>query len=135
MGTGDWNDGMNRVGREGRGESVWMGFFLYRILERLRRRCASAVATTSGWRGYATTATALGDALETAGWDGDWYRRAYYDDGTPLGSAANDECRIDAIAQAWAVISGAAPPERAEQAMDAVETHLVVAEATASSGC
>jgi cyclic beta-1,2-glucan synthetase len=124
MGTGDWNDGMNRVGREGRGESVWLGFFLHDVLGRFiplaERRGDGARAER--WRAHRA---ALAAALEAAGWDGAWYRRAYYDDGTPLGSAASDECRIDAIAQAWAVLSGVAPPARAAQAIDAVERQLV----------
>ena len=124
MGTGDWNDGMNRVGREGRGESVWLGFFLYFILTRFiplcRRRGDHARAD-----GYETYRAHLVDALNDSGWDGAWYRRAYYDDGAPLGSAKGDECRIDALVQAWAVISGAAPPDRIEQALDALERHLV----------
>ena len=124
MGSGDWNDGMNRVGREGRGESVWLGFFLFTILsdfipvvevrgdgERLAR--------------YRTYRAQLGVALNDTGWDGGWYRRAYYDDGTPLGTASADECRIDAIAQAWSVLSGVATPERAEIALDAMEANLV----------
>ncbi len=124
MGTGDWNDGMNRVGREGRGESVWLGFFYYLVLGEFipfceRRGDGARVARYREYR------EALRAALESAGWDGAWYRRAYYDDGTPLGSAMNDECRIDALAQAWAVISRAAPPERAALAMDAVERELV----------
>src|SRR5581483_5651385 len=128
MGTGDWNDGMNRVGREGRGESVWLGFFLFFVLGEFIPLCERRGddARAARYRAY------RGDvqrALETAGWDGDWYRRAYYDDGTPLGSAASDECRIDALAQAWAVISGAAPRERAARAMDAVERELVVEDA------
>ncbi|MFZ1413702.1 MAG: hypothetical protein WAS73_03845 [Defluviicoccus sp.] len=124
MGTGDWNDGMNRVGREGRGESVWLGFFLYFILARFvplcRRRGDHARADD-----YDAYRTHLVEALNDSGWDGAWYRRAYYDDGTPLGSAEGDECRIDALVQAWAVISGAAPPGRAEHALDALERHLV----------
>ena len=124
MGTGDWNDGMNRVGREGRGESVWLGFFLYSVLGDFIPLCERRAdhARAARYRAYRTAVQA---ALEEAGWDGAWYRRAYYDDGTPLGSAASDECRIDALAQAWAVISGAAPRERAAQAMDAVERELV----------
>ncbi|HEU4882187.1 MAG TPA: hypothetical protein VFT45_08080, partial [Longimicrobium sp.] len=124
MGTGDWNDGMNRVGREGRGESVWLGFFLHGILD-------DFIPIVDG-RGDAERAekyrayrASLGEALNEGGWDGGWYRRAYYDNGAPLGSAANDECRIDAIAQAWAVLSGVAPAERSEQALDALERHLV----------
>ncbi len=124
MGTGDWNDGMNRVGREGRGESVWMGFFLYRILGDFLPLCESRGDQTRIKR-YRTHQAELARALETAGWDGRWYRRAYYDDGTPLGSAADAECRIDALAQSWAVISGAVPRERAGQALDAMEAHLV----------
>src|SRR3989449_2338176 len=124
MGTGDWNDGMNRVGREGRGESVWLGFFLHYVLGRFIPLCERRADGDRAER-YRAHRTALAAALEEAGWDGAWYRRAYYDDGTPLGSAASDECRIDALAQAWAVISGAAPRERAAQAMDAVERELV----------
>lgn len=126
MGTGDWNDGMNRVGREGRGESVWMGFFLHRILGDFlplceRRGDPERVERYRAWRAD------LERALEQGGWDGAWYRRAYYDDGTPLGSAGPDadpECRIDALAQSWAAISGAVPRARAEQAMDALEERL-----------
>ena len=124
MGTGDWNDGMNRVGREGRGESVWLGFFLHDVLGRF---VPLAERRADGDRAerYRAHRAALAAALEEAGWDGAWYRRAYYDDGTPLGSAASDECRIDALAQAWAVLSGVAPPARAAQAIDAVERELV----------
>ncbi|WP_434148482.1 GH36-type glycosyl hydrolase domain-containing protein [Methylocaldum gracile subsp. desertum] len=124
MGTGDWNDGMNRVGREGRGESVWMGFFLYHVLEEFLPICEKRgdQARIEAYRAYRAH---LYQALNDAGWDGDWYRRAYYDDGTPLGTKHGDECRIDALAQAWAVISGAAPAERANRALDAVEEHLI----------
>ena len=124
FGCGDWNDGMNRVGREGKGESVWMGFFLYAVIGDF---AAAVERRGDGGRRqrYAAFRDALREALESAGWDGEWYRRAYYDDGTPLGSRAGDECQIDALAQAWAVISGAAAPERARQAMDAVERRLV----------
>ena len=124
MGSGDWNDGMNRVGREGKGESVWLGFFLYSIL------CdfiplAESRGDSARAQKYLEFKIKLGDALNDAGWDGGWYRRAYYDDGTPLGTAAGDECRINAIAQAWSVLSGAAPADRAEIALDAMEQHLV----------
>ncbi|HYE35730.1 GH36-type glycosyl hydrolase domain-containing protein [Methylocaldum sp.] len=124
MGTGDWNDGMNRVGREGRGESVWMGFFLYHVLEEFLPICEKRgdVARIEAYQSYREH---LYQAINDAGWDGDWYRRAYYDDGTPLGTKDGDECRIDALAQAWAVISGAAPPERASRALDAVEGQLI----------
>ncbi len=124
MGTGDWNDGMNRVGREGRGESVWLGFFMFEILDDFIPLCERRGDGERAER-YRAYRDALGATLNDTGWDGAWYRRAYYDDGTPLGSADGDECRIDTIAQAWAVISGAAPPKRAEAALDAMEAHLV----------
>jgi cellobiose phosphorylase len=123
IGTGDWNDGLNRVGHQGRGESVWLGWFLSRILHDF-----AAVVEARGdseraarWR---VERDRMGTMLEQA-WDGDWYRRAYFDDGTPLGSAQAPECRIDAISQSWAVLSGAAPRDRAERAMDAVRMQLV----------
>jgi hypothetical protein len=104
IGTGDWNDGMNRVGHRGRGESVWLGWFLSKILQEF-----AAIARVRGdldharrWRGERER---LASHLELA-WDGDWYRRAYFDDGTPLGSAQVPECRIDSISQSWAVLSG-----------------------------
>jgi len=124
MGTGDWNDGMNRVGREGRGESVWMGFFLFRIIDDFVPLCERRDDGERVGR-YRAYQAELRAALEDAGWDGAWYRRAYYDDGTPLGSASNEECRIDALAQSWAVLSKAAPAERAAQAMDAAMNLLV----------
>ncbi|MEP6899281.1 MAG: glucoamylase family protein, partial [Rhodanobacter sp.] len=124
IGSGDWNDGMNRVGEAGRGESIWLGFFACEVMTRFAEvarlhhdeafalRCESEVAK-------------LGAALEQHGWDGAWYRRAYFDDGTPLGSSGNDECRIDSIAQSWSVLSGIASPERRQQAMDSLDRHLV----------
>ena len=124
MGSGDWNDGMNRVGREGRGESVWLGFFLFSILEDFIPLAESRGDGERAIR-YRVYQEKLGEALNDAGWDGDWYRRAFYDDGTPLGTASADECRIDAIAQAWSVLSRAAPADRAEIALDAMEMHLV----------
>ena len=124
FGAGDWNDGMNRVGAGGRGESVWLGWFLHTALLKFapiaERRGESAAAAV--WRKHAFT---LQQAIEREAWDGDWYRRGYFDDGTPLGSVASDECRIDSIAQSWAVISGAAPRERAVRAMSAVNSQLV----------
>ena len=124
IGTGDWNDGMNRVGPEGRGESVWLGWFLHTTLWEFARladaRGERARAET--WRGHVDL---LKTALEEQAWDGDWYRRAFFDDGTPLGSVVNAECRIDSIAQSWGVISGAAEPQRAARAMAAVEEYLV----------
>jgi cyclic beta-1,2-glucan synthetase len=124
FGTGDWNDGMNRVGAAGRGESVWLGWFLHAALLKFapiaERRGQSATAAV--WRKHAF---ALQQAIEREAWDGDWYRRGYFDDGTPLGSVASEECRIDSIAQSWAVISHAAERERAVRAMSAVNSQLV----------
>ncbi len=124
MGTGDWNDGMNRVGQAGRGESIWLGWFLHTILWEF-----SKIADMRGEFKRAETwrlqVSALKAALEREGWDGGWYRRAFYDDGSPLGSAANTECRIDSIAQSWGVISGGAEPGRATRAMAAVNQQLV----------
>ncbi len=123
MGSGDWNDGMNRVGREGRGESTWLGFFLHGVLLEFAALCEERGDAPRAER-YRNESRRLGGVLERT-WDGEWYRRGYYDDGTPLGSALNDECKIDAIAQAWAALSGAVPDRFAERAMDAVRTHLV----------
>jgi cellobiose phosphorylase len=124
MGTGDWNDGMNKVGADGKGESVWNGWFFITVLKAFAELAGRRGDTArAGW--CQERAEALRAALEAGAWDGDWYRRAYFDDGTPLGSAQNDECQIDAIPQAWAVISGAADPERARRAMAAVEERLV----------
>ncbi len=124
MGTGDWNDGMNRIGRLGEGESVWLGWFLHPLLGKFAALAEGngETARATVWRDHAA---ALKTALEREAWDGDWYRRAWFDDGTPVGSAASEECRIDSIAQTWSVLSGAAEPERAERAMASVEEHLV----------
>jgi cyclic beta-1,2-glucan synthetase len=124
MGTGDWNDGMSRVGPKGRGESVWLGWFLVATLGEWAPIAAARGETARAERWIAHAAN-LREALEAHGWDGDWYRRAYFDDGTPLGSTENAECRIDSIAQAWAVLSKAADPARAARAMSAVEEYLV----------
>ena len=124
MGVGDWNDGMNRVGREGRGESVWMGMFLFDILGRIAL-LAEARGDTDRAATYRAHREALRTAVNDGGWDGDWYRRAYYDNGAPLGSHESDECQIDALAQSWAVLTGVAPPERAGQALEALEARLV----------
>ncbi|HTD52023.1 MAG TPA: glucoamylase family protein, partial [Thermoanaerobaculia bacterium] len=124
MGTGDWNDGMNRVGREGRGESVWLGWFLHTTLWEFAR-VADARGETKRAQRWRESVDTLKIALEGEGWDGDWYRRAFFDDGTPLGSSSNVECRIDSIAQSWGVISGAADHERRKRAMAAVEEYLV----------
>jgi cyclic beta-1,2-glucan synthetase len=124
FGSGDWNDGMNRVGREGKGESVWLGFFLYDILGDFIPICESRGDGDRVQR-YSAYREQLLAALNDDGWDGEWYRRGFYDNGATLGSRSDDECKIDALAQAWSVISGAAPPGRAEQAMDSVERHLI----------
>ncbi len=124
MGSGDWNDGMNLVGIKGRGESIWLGFFLCTVLEQF-----AEVALVQGDTTFAQQCAAerqkLRHNLEQHGWDGEWYRRAYFDDGQPLGSAGNTECRIDAIAQSWSVLSGVGDPQRAQGAMRAVDRMLV----------
>jgi cyclic beta-1,2-glucan synthetase len=124
MGSGDWNDGMNLVGMQGRGESVWLGFFLYDTLIRF-----AALAHGHGDTAFAgrcrTEAEQLRRNLELHGWDGEWYRRAYFDDGTPLGSVLNPECRIDSIAQSWSVLSGAGDVGRSRQAMNSLDQNLV----------
>jgi cyclic beta-1,2-glucan synthetase len=123
IGSGDWNDGMNRVGHAGQGESVWLGWFLMSVLNEFAaicdRRGRSDLAQT-----YRDEVRWLTGMLELA-WDGDWYRRAYFDDATPLGSVQNEECKLDSITQSWAVLSGAAQSRRAERAMNAVRAHLV----------
>lgn len=127
MGSGDWNDGMNLVGEHGKGESVWLAFFLGTVLTKF-----SALALQYGDEGFAahcdTEAQALRSNIDAGAWDGKWYRRAYFDDGTPLGTVTNTECRIDAIAQSWSVLSGMVSAPRARQAMDSLYHHLVYAE-------
>jgi cyclic beta-1,2-glucan synthetase len=120
MGTGDWNDGMNHVGFQGKGESIWLGWFLYRVLGDFQPFCEEAARET-----YKAHQQKLKLALEKDGWDGDWYKRAYFDDGTPLGSASNDECRIDSLSQSWAVLSRAGDIDRARHAMAKVSEMLV----------
>jgi cellobiose phosphorylase len=124
IGSGDWNDGMNIVGRGGEGESVWLAFFLHHVLVQF-----AAVARLHGDTALAerleSQAAALHTAVETHAWDGDWYRRAYFDSGEALGSADNPECRIDSIPQSWAVISGAGDPRRSRIAMESVDRLLV----------
>jgi cyclic beta-1,2-glucan synthetase len=124
IGAGDWNDGMNRVGHEGRGESVWLGWFLHLNLMDFARIADLRVEPERARR-WRERAASLEGSLEEAAWDGEWYRRAFFDDGTPLGSAENEECQIDSIPQSWAVLSGAAREERARQAMESVEHQLV----------
>ncbi len=124
MGCGDWNDGMNLVGQHNRGESVWLAFFLFHVLEQF-----AALARTRGDMmladRYAVEAGRLRGNIDKFGWDGQWYRRAYFDDGTPLGSKVNEECKIDAISQCWSVLSGAGTHARSEMAMESVNQHLV----------
>ncbi len=124
IGAGDWNDGFNEIGREGKGESIWLGWFL---LDNLQKWAAIAavredLASVDSFQMHAKTLLA---ALEEHGWDGNWYRRAYFDDGTPLGSESNTECQIDSIAQSWAVISKRGDPTRSRQAMNSLLSHLV----------
>jgi cellobiose phosphorylase len=124
MGCGDWNDGMNLVGQHGKGESVWLAFFLFDVLTRFaelaRRRGDTAVADR-----YTVEAGRLRGHIEENAWDGQWYRRAYFDDGTPLGSASNEECQIDSLPQSWSVLSGAGMSERSQTAMQSVDRRLV----------
>jgi cyclic beta-1,2-glucan synthetase len=124
IGTGDWNDGMNKVGEEGKGESVWLGWFLHATLSKFAP-LADARGENVRAAAWLQHAVALQGSLERDAWDGDWYLRGYYDDGTPLGSASSEECQIDSIAQSWGVISGVADPARAAKAMAAVNQHLV----------
>ncbi|HMK16894.1 MAG TPA: glucoamylase family protein [Chitinophagaceae bacterium] len=124
IGAGDWNDGMDRVGDKGKGESIWLAFFLYDVLIKF-----SNIATSNGDSLFAESckkdAATLQSNIERSGWDGEWYRRAYFDDGSPLGSKENTECRIDAIAQSWSVLSGAASDERKMMAMRSLDKYLV----------
>ncbi|MDR3121415.1 MAG: hypothetical protein LBU58_08810 [Clostridiales bacterium] len=124
MGAGDWNDGMNTVGNGGLGESVWLGWFLVTTLGLFARVCED-MGETERAKAYASARQALTCAIEENAWDGDWYRRAYFDDGTPLGSLQAADCKIDSIAQSWAVLSGAGDPGRARQAMKSMEDYLV----------
>ena len=124
MGSGDWNDGMDKVGQHGKGESVWLGFFLYEILIKF-----SELARTNEDIPFAeqcqAEAARLTACIEQTAWDGEWYRRAYFDDGTPLGSKSNEECRIDSISQSWSVLSGAGDKTRSRIAMEAAYKYLV----------
>jgi cyclic beta-1,2-glucan synthetase len=124
IGSGDWNDGFNRVGSGGKGESVWLGWFLHATLTGFASVCDRLGDQTCAAT-FRQRADTLRRALEGNAWDWGWYRRGYYDDGTPLGSSESDECQIDSIAQSWAVISGAADPQRAARAMRAVSNRLV----------
>ena len=123
MGTGDWNDGMNRIGEAGRGESVWLGWFLHAALTAFipLAEAREDTARAASWRAHAA---ALPEALERS-WDGEWYLRAYHDDGSPLGSHTDAQCMIDSIAQSWSVISGVGPAAHAKRAMASLERHLI----------
>jgi len=124
MGSGDWNDGMNLVGKEGRGESVWLAFFLYDVLTQfagLARGCEDAAFAER----CLAEAQQLQKNIEEHAWDGQWYLRAYFDNGEPLGSKTNSECQIDSIPQSWSVISGAGESARSRQAMQAVNERLI----------
>jgi cyclic beta-1,2-glucan synthetase len=127
MGSGDWNDGMNRVGEGGEGESVWLGWMLYATLIAFAPLASARKDTdrAARWRAHAK---ALQVSLEREAWDGGWYRRAWFDDGTVIGSATSEECRVDSIAQSWAVLSAAGPAERVRRAMAAVERDLILSE-------
>lgn len=131
IGTGDWNDGMNAVGAGGKGESVWLGWFLHAALMAFASLAEQRdqVPHAAKWRQHAEL---LREWAERQAWDGDWYRRAFFDDGSPLGSVANAECRIDSVAQSWAVISGAGDPARSVRAMAAVDKYLVQRDAKLS---
>ncbi len=124
IGSGDWNDGMDKVGEHGKGESVWLAFFLYDVLMRF-----TEIAELKGDAGFAEKckqqAKKLSSNIEKNGWDGQWYRRAYFDDGTPLGSSTNEECKIDSIVQSWSVLSKAGDIERSQTAMNAAAKFLV----------
>ena len=124
MGSGDWNDGMNLVGIHGKGESTWLGFFLYEVLNQF-----SQISSLSGDTAFAGTcrmeAEQLRVNLETNTWDGDWYKRAFFDDGTPLGSKSNSECQIDSIAQSWSILSGAGENLHSRLAMESLDKYLV----------
>src|SRR6185503_6029931 len=127
-GCGDWNDGMNMIGEHGKGESVWLAFFLYDVLKQF-----APLATRRGDAAFPKLcedhARQLRENIENYAWDGQWYRRAYFDNGEPLGSASNPECQIDALPQSWAILSGVSDPKRARTAMDAVAHRLVRREA------
>jgi cellobiose phosphorylase len=124
MGTGDWNDGLNRVGHEGTGESVWLAWFLVDVWKKFSLVCDSRGEETLA-EGYRDDARALAETIERTSWDGAWYRRGYFDDGTPLGARQSAEGQIDSLPQSWSIISGAGDPDRAAQAMRSVEEYLV----------
>jgi cellobiose phosphorylase len=124
IGCGDWNDGMNRVGLQGRGESVWLAFFLYDVLTQFAELAQARRDPAFAQRCLAQAAQ-LRQNIEQHAWDGQWYRRAYFDNGEPLGSRSNPECQIDSLPQSWSVLSAAGDPLRARQAMESVDQRLI----------
>jgi len=128
MGGGDWNDGMNTVGNGGKGESVWLGWFLCATLQKFIPICRIMGEQERAER-YLGIIDAVAEAIEKNAWDGNWYKRAFFDNGTPLGSANNKECKIDSLAQSWAVISGKGDPARVKKALNSMEDYLVVRDA------
>jgi cellobiose phosphorylase len=128
MGGGDWNDGMNTVGNGGKGESVWLGWFICTALQKFLPICLKMKDGERAER-YRDTIGSIAQAIEDSAWDGNWYKRAFFDNGAPLGSVNNKECKIDSLAQSWAVISGMGDPVRAKRAMDSLEDYLVMREA------
>ena len=128
MGGGDWNDGMNTVGNGGKGESVWLGWFLCTVLQKFLPICRKMQDDDRAER-YRETIDSIAQAIEDNAWDGNWYKRAFFDNGAPLGSVSNKECKIDSLAQSWAVISGKGDPVRAKRALDSLEDYLVMREA------
>jgi cellobiose phosphorylase len=124
IGTGDWNDGMNAVGAEGKGESVWLAWFLVDVWQKFSALCIRRGEQQLADE-YLASARNMSATIENTSWDGEWYRRGYFDDGTPLGSQKSEEAQIDSLPQSWAVISGAGSADRTKQAMSSVEKHLV----------
>ena len=124
MGGGDWNDGMNKVGYKGKGESVWLGWFIGKVLRDFILIC-NMVGDFERVKKYEGAIEKLKNALETNAWDGEWYKRAFFDDGKPIGSKENSECTIDSIAQSWSVISSLGDEERSKQALKSVENYLI----------
>ena len=124
MGSGDWNDSMNRVGIEGRGESIWLGWFLYATLNHFAELCERRGQAEMA-SGYCQQASDLAQAIENNAWDGEWYLRAFFDDGSPLGSSENRECQLDSIAQSWGVLSGGGDPQRLDRAMQSISERLI----------
>lgn len=128
MGSGDWNDGMNRVGAKGKGESVWLGWFLVDVLKQFAELTESAAGFSDPAAKYLKMAERLAEAIEKSAWDGEWYQRAWFDNGDPLGSSKNEEARIDSLPQSWAVLSNAADPKRMRRALESAYEQLVMNE-------